>query len=113
MITSYHFGCIVVDEKSYVDDIIIFADRVEDKWWRKQGHQLQADDIKAVLEKKPEILIIGTGYYGLMRITTDVIELLKSIEIKLVAQRTPEACETYNRFAKSKKNVIAAFHLTC
>ena len=113
MITSYRFGYIVVDEKSYVNDIIIFPDRVNGKWWRKQGHQLQPGDVEAIVERKPKILIVGTGYHGFMKITADTIELLESIGVALVAQRTPEACETYNLLSKSKKNVAAALHLTC
>lgn len=36
MINSYDFGRIVVDGKAYTSDVIIFPDRVNSYWWRKE-----------------------------------------------------------------------------
>jgi len=68
MIDSYDFGRIIINGKRYNSDLIVFSDKVRDGWWRKEGHRLDVEDLKDVLESKPEVLVVGTGYSGLMRI---------------------------------------------
>ena len=112
MIESYNFGKIAIDGKHYTTDVIIFPDHVQDGWWRKEGHRLSIEDLKDVMQARPETLIVGTGYYGSMKVPNEVREYFASLKIELVVQGTMEACETYNRLA-SLKRVVAAFHLTC
>ncbi len=112
MIENYSFGQILIDGKKYNSDLIIFKDHIYDSWWRKEGHNLNINDIKEIIKKKPEILIIGTGYFSLMKVSTDLINYLESIGIKTIVTKTKDACDEYNTLYK-KKNTIAAFHLTC
>ncbi len=112
MIESYDFGRIVVDGKEYTSDLIIFPDHIETKWWRKKGHELGVEDVRAIVEAKPNILIVGTGFSGLMKVLSDTVGLLESKQIKLIAQDSEKAWQTYNQLHKSSR-VIAAFHLTC
>ncbi|MFQ5888168.1 MAG: Mth938-like domain-containing protein [Candidatus Hydrothermarchaeales archaeon] len=110
MIDSYDFGHIVIDGKRYHHDVVIFQDKVE-SWWRREGHRLHLEDIEKVIEERPDVLIVGTGYSGLMRVLPEVEEKLNSLGIGLVAEKTKDACQAYNR-VKDKK-VIATLHLTC
>ena len=112
MIDSYDFGRIIINGKRYNSDLIIFSDNVRDGWWRKEGHRLHVEDLKDVLEFKPEVLVVGTGYSGLMRIPLETRRYVESEGIEFLAQKTAEACETFNRLVKSRK-VVAALHLTC
>jgi hypothetical protein len=112
MIDSYDFGRIVINGKRYSSDLIVFSDKVRDGWWRKEGHRLHVEDLKDVLEVKPEVLVVGTGYSGLMRVPPETRRYVESEGIEFVAQKTAEACETFNRLVKSRK-VVAALHLTC
>jgi hypothetical protein len=112
MIDSYGFGRIVINGKRYNSDLIVFSDKVRDGWWRKEGHRLHVEDLKDVLESKPEVLVVGTGYSGLMRIPLETRRYVESEGIEFLAQKTAEACETFNRLVKSRK-VVAALHLTC
>jgi hypothetical protein len=115
MIESYSFGSIVINGKHYTSDVIIFPDRVIASWWRKEGHRLSVEDLETVLKSpsKPEVLIVGTGYSGLMKVTLEVQRCLKKEGIKLVVQPTREASETFNQLVKQGKHVVAAMHLTC
>ena len=115
MIDSYEFGMIVIKGKRYRSDVIIFPDQVLDDWWRKEGHRLLVEDLKEVLnaELQPEVLVVGTGYSGLMKVANEVKEALKSKGIEIVVQSTKQACETFNKLLKSGRRVVAAFHLTC
>ena len=112
MIDSYDFGRIVINGKRYSSDLIVFSDTVRGGWWRKEGHRLHVEDLKDVLEVKPEVLVVGTGYSGLMRVPPETRRYVESEGIEFIAQKTAEACETFNRLVKSRK-VVAALHLTC
>ncbi|MDI6847308.1 MAG: Mth938-like domain-containing protein [Candidatus Bathyarchaeia archaeon] len=115
MIDSYDFGVIAINGKRYTSDIIVFPERVIDGWWRREGHRLCVEDLKEILrrEPKPEVLVVGTGYYGLVKVSPEVENTLKSHGIELVTQSTREACQTFNELLKSNRRVTGAFHLTC
>ena len=112
MIDSYDFGEIVIDGIIYTSDVIIYPDKVHNNWWRKEGHELCIDDLEDVLDKKPDVILVGVGNPGLMKVLPETEKLIKSKGIKLIVQPTKEACKTYNQFSISQK-VIALLHLTC
>jgi hypothetical protein len=112
MIESYEFGRIVIKGKGYATDVIIYPDRVEDNWWREEGHSLSPVDLWAVVQAKPEVLVVGTGYSGLMRVLPGTEKHLREQGIRLIAERTTEAIRIYNQLCQSTR-VVAALHLTC
>ncbi len=112
MIEIYDFGKIVIDGKTYTKDVIIFPDRIKDDWWRKEGHRLSKDDIEEVIREKPEVLVVGTGYYDRMIVPKETREYIESHDIKLKVAKTGEARKFFNELS-GKKKVVAALHLTC
>lgn len=112
MIEYYSFGKIIINGLQYNSDLIIYHNYIDSKWWRREGHKLYKEDLEKAINTKPEIIIVGTGYYGLMKVSTDLIEYLKSIKINIIALKTKDACQEYNKIYKDKQ-VIAALHLTC
>jgi hypothetical protein len=112
MIDGYDFGEITIDGKTYTSDVIIYKNRVDDSWRRIEGHRLAPGDIAQILDKKPEILIIGTGAEGVMAVPEQVKAGIEAKGIQVIVKRTADACEEYNKLSPSK-NVIAALHLTC
>jgi hypothetical protein len=115
LIESYDFGSITINGRKYTSDVVVFPERVIDDWWRKEGHRICVEDLKEILnrEPKPEMLVVGTGYYGIVKIPPEVETILESRGIDLLAQPTKEACQTFNKLLKSNKQVVGAFHLTC
>ena len=112
MIESYKFGHIVIEGATYTTDVIVYSDHVEDNWWREEGHSLSPVDLWAVVQAKPEVLVIGTGHSGLMRVLPETEKHLREHGIRLIAERTTEAVRIYNQLCQSTK-VVAALHLTC
>jgi hypothetical protein len=112
MIDSYDFGEIVIDGKRYTSDVIIYPDRVKDQWWRKEGHQLCVEDLEESLAINPDVIVVGTGDPGVMRVLPETDKLINSKGIKLIVQPTRNACQTYNQLS-STQNVVALLHLTC
>jgi len=114
MIEHYSFGEIIINGKKYVHDLIVFqSGEIKDNWWRMEGHRLSIEDIKDVLEDKPEILVIGSGYNGLMRVDSDVVKALKDAGIDVIVKKSAEACKVYNELKMKSKKIALAIHLTC
>ena len=112
VIDSYRFGQIVVNGKEYTSDAIIFPDRVRDNWWKEKGHQLCLDDIAEVMAENPQVLVVGSGKYGLMKVLPEVKQAVETRGIKLTVEVTDKACRTYNQLCHSQKT-IAALHISC
>lgn len=111
VIEGYRFGVIVIEGESYTEDVIVFPDRVVPDWRRKEGHVLALGDLKAALEAKPEVLIVGTGTQELLAISQAVVAHTQKAGIELLAFDTRTACRTFNELVDSRR-VVAALHLT-
>ncbi len=112
MIDSYSFGKMKVNGKTYSKDLIIFPDRVFSPWWRDSGHQLHVEDLQDVFEAKPEVLVIGTGSIGRMKVDDAVKQKCRDYDIHLIVKKSKAAAEEFNTRQSSKKT-IGVFHLTC
>ncbi|MGQ9538940.1 MAG: Mth938-like domain-containing protein [Candidatus Bathycorpusculaceae bacterium] len=115
LIDSYDFGVMVVNGKRYTSDLIVFPEKVVSGWWRKEGHKLYVEDLKEVFSHAPlpEVLVVGTGYSGLVKVLPEVEKALKEHGIELVVQPTVKAYKTFNEFLRAGRLVVGAFHLTC
>jgi hypothetical protein len=111
-IDSYEFGRIVIGGRTYTSDVIIFPDGVRDHWWRREGHRLHIEDLEKILAARPEVLVVGKGYSGMMEVPREISEYLEARGIELVAEDTRKAVEVYNKLSGSRR-VVAALHLTC
>ncbi|MDO9391082.1 MAG: Mth938-like domain-containing protein [bacterium] len=112
-IESYSFGLIKIGGREFKSDLIIYPDHVDGKWWRKEGHLLQMEDLAGILALKPEILLVGQGLPGLMKVDEKVEEHCRENSIRLLVMPTEKAVEEYNRSADKNGKIIACFHLTC
>jgi hypothetical protein len=112
-IAAYRFGTIDIDGRAYASDVIITPERVIENWWRQQGHRLAVGDLADVVAARPEILVIGTGYFGRMSVSDDTRRYLEAHGIQVREARTREAVHEFNRLQKERCRVVAALHLTC
>ncbi len=112
-IKSYEFGRIKINGTVYTSDVIIYDDHVNSSWWRKEGHYLQTEDIEEILKAKPEVVIIGTGKFDTMKVSSNVMKELDSRGIEAIYISTDEACKRHNKMCDRGKKVVTALHLTC
>jgi hypothetical protein len=113
IIERYSFGKIRISGKSFSNDVIIFPEEVVPSWWRKEGHSLHMEDLEEVIKRKPKILIIGTGYNGVMRVPQALISQLEEMGIRMIVMKSTDAVKEYNKLVKEKKKVAVGLHLTC
>ena len=113
MITDFAFGRIVVNGKTYSDDIKIVGGKVIADWWRKSGHRVDVEDVTDILESGPEIVIIGKGSPGLMKTSEHLRERLLDLNIRLIEKKTSKAIKVFNKLFQEGRKVAAGFHITC
>ncbi len=113
LVEDYGFGRIVIDGKTYTSDVKIIGEKVVPNWWRKEGHHLYPEDITDILVSDCEVLVVGTGAYGVMKVDPRVEQACAEKGIKLESYRTAEATKRFNELVQQGVKVAGAFHLTC
>lgn len=103
----------MIDKNEYTADLIILPDRLYPSWWRKEGHGLCLADLEEVLKRDIDILVVGTGAYGRMRVPEELLKELKDRGIETYVTETDKAVLIFNRFIEEGKKIAGAFHLTC
>jgi hypothetical protein len=113
-IEHYSFGKIVIDGQQYKSDVIIYPNRIDDRWWRAGGHNLIISDLPFVPKHLPKILVIGQGKYGFMKISQEFQNFIVENKMDCHMAKTSEAVEIYNNLWNAgERDMVAAFHLTC
>ncbi len=113
-IDAYSFGSISIDGVDYSNDVIILPDGVRAPWWREAGgHVYAPEDLQEVLDAAPEVVVLGTGYFGRVRVEGATLAALTAAGSEVVVERTGRAVEAFNRLADEGRDVAAALHLTC
>ena len=113
MIMDFSFGRIVVNGQTCNSDIKMVQGTLVPDWWRKSGHTVEIEDVQDALDTDPEILVIGKGQPGYMRISDSLREHLAEKNVKLIEELTPKAIETFNLLFKEGRRVAGGFHVGC
>ncbi len=112
MIDRFEFGTIVVDGQSYESDVVIFPDGAVEQWQHKDEHVLRPRDVDKIISAEPEVVIIGLGTVGNLRVRPKVEKRLQEAGIEVMAYRTNKACEPY-RELRNQQKVAAILHIIC
>ena len=112
-IGGYSFGSATVDGRLYRADFIILPGRILPNWRRQSGHLLETTDLPDALTAEADILVVGTGAYGRMKISDGLRSALAGNDISLEALLTEAALERFAELTEEGRRVAGAFHLTC
>jgi len=112
-IDGYRFGKMVVQGVEHDSDLLIHCHEVLPRWWRIEGHRLSLKDLEWVLARRPDVLVIGQGYFGRMEVPQALVRQLESRDLGVRAATTRKAVQQYNSLVKEGLDVAGAFHLTC
>lgn len=103
----------VVNGEKYGNDLMICDHSVKSNWVRDEGHLLKPKDIEWIVERGPDLLIVGKGSSGRMKIAEKTRSRLEKKGVDLWSDTTDEAVEYFNSKQGGSELVAAAFHLTC
>lgn len=103
------FGIVVIDGKIYRDkDLIVYWNGTIET--RNKSHTFSERDFKDILKKKPETVIISTGFYDYVRVDKMVDVIGRTHGVKVIKSKTQEACKKFNEL---EGKVAIFIHPTC
>lgn len=111
-VEAFSFGSITIGGRIFTKDVIVFPDHVFEDWKREEEHRPQISEFADIVKAGPDILVIGTGYAGVMSVADPVRNFLTSKGIEVRVDKTTKAVELYNQL-QGREKVIAALHITC
>lgn len=101
------------DGKGVGKDICIVGGEVQ-PWSARKGHRLRPKMVHCALSPEVKILVIGNGVNGAIRVTKKTRQAVEDAGIdELIIEKTPKACEIYNRLARKGEAVAFLAHGTC
>ena len=106
-VTAYGPGWVEVNRARHTESLVVSGDRVITAWPAQSVEALGADHLAAILELKPEIVLLGTGE-RLQFPGPALLSPLYKAGIGVEVMDTPAACRTYNILLGEGRNVIAA-----
>ena len=115
------FGYIVINGKRFDHDVVIRTDgsiearkkELSSRYKRFIGHTpLGPEEAIDLLRDQPEIVIIGTGQYGVLPIHEEAEKILSKSGARIIKLKTPDAIREYNKLSL-KHRTTALFHVTC
>jgi len=116
-IEAASFGSITIDGREIENDVILRLDGSVEKRKKKlskriygTSHTISLDEARHVYEEGAELLIVGTGQYGLVSLSEEAQAYLEKHNCQTKLAATPDAIRLWN---KAKGKVIGLFHVTC
>lgn len=111
------FGSITISGEQYEKDIMIRLNGEVTKRKKKlskakygTSHIVSLDEAKYIYEDGAELLIIGSGQYGALKLSDEAIEFFRQQGCMVKLLPTPQAMDAWN---DAEGSVIGMFHLTC
>ena len=108
--TGYGDGYVEVNRTRYHASLVVSASRVVADWPASSLAALSADHFAALVELRPEIVLLGTGP-SFQFPPPALLAPLQQAGIGVEVMDTPAACRTYNILLGEGREVVAALVL--
>ena len=108
-IKNYEKRTLFIDDKKYTDNLVVTNQSVE-KWGFNNKDVLGMKDFEKIIDKKPEIIILGTGADFIIP-EPNIINSIQKNGIGFEFMITESACKTFNLLVSEKRKVIAVLIL--
>ena len=110
LFTGYGEGWVEVNRKRHEASLVVSGDRLVTDWPLESIDDIAADHIAAILELKPEIVLLGTGAAFAFPDRARLAALYAA-RVGVEVMDTPAACRTYNILLGEGRAVVAALVL--
>jgi hypothetical protein len=111
------FGSITIAGKEYETDILIRMNGKVEKRKKKlskqvygTSHMIALAEVEFIYEDGAEMIIIGSGQEGMVKLSAQAGAFLQDKKCKVVLLPTPDAILAWN---EEKGPAIGLFHITC
>lgn len=108
--SGYGDGYVMINKVRHAHNLIVFPDEIIEQWPVQSAAALDIEHFDAVLPRKPEIILLGTGTklrfpdYSLM---AKILQTGIGFEV----MDTQASCRTYNILVEEGRHVAAAIIL--
>lgn len=106
-IRSFTPGAIKINDITYHQSLIITPEQILENWGPQNVAEITPESLAAIVDLKPDVLLIGTGA-TLTFIKLEVYGELLNLNIGVEVMDTRAACRTYNALTAENRNVVAA-----
>jgi uncharacterized protein len=110
LFTGYGEGYVEVNGARHTGSLLVSAERLVTDWPAASVEALEGDHLAAIVEFKPEIVLLGTGRAFRFAEPQRLVVLYRA-GIGVEVMDTPAACRTYNILMGEGRNVLAALIL--
>jgi len=112
IINSTEFGSIVIDGKTYPNDVIITWNGEIKEIITAERHLFGMKEFNEIEKKVPEMIIIGTGEGKFMKVSDEVKSTCLQKRIDLIEIISKDAIVKFNENINNGKKVVAFMHVT-
>lgn len=105
------FGEVEIDGEIFYSDMVIWWDGKKD--FREKEHTINYNEFLKLMQRKPEIIVVGVGHSGGIKILPEVEQGAEDRGVEIFTEVSPKAAEMFNAFVADKKKVVAIIHTTC
>ncbi|MBU5557583.1 MAG: MTH938/NDUFAF3 family protein [Candidatus Aenigmatarchaeota archaeon] len=109
-IDNSYFGAIIIDGRKFESDVIL--DWTGDIKPKPGSHSFTKADLNDLMMRDPEVIIVGTGTAGNVKIEPDAEVAARMHGVELIAKLTPQAIIEFNKHVRRRK-AVAVIHVTC
>lgn len=109
-IDSFEFELVVIGGEEYKSDVLISPDGNTSKWDREEEHTIKSVDIEVVLTHNPDLIVIGTGTIGNLKLAEDVEPFLGEKNIEVFAYKSEKAIDMYRQL-RNQHRVLLLLHV--
>ena len=106
-VTGYGAGYVEINRTRHTASLVLNAERIVTDWPVASVEGLGADHMAAIVELRPEVVLLGTGPAFQFPEPALLAPLYKA-GIGVEVMDTPAACRTYNILLAEGRNVLAA-----
>jgi uncharacterized protein len=107
LFTGYGEGWVEVNRQRYAGSVVVSGDRITADWPLASVGELAPDHLAAILELKPELVLLGTGTRFEFPEPARLAPLHQA-GIGVEVMDTAAACRTYNILLGEGRGVVAA-----
>jgi uncharacterized protein len=108
-IRSYQPGAVIINDKTYTQSVIVSATELFD-WQPQSLSELTSEHLQVILERKPQLFILGTGEKQIFPPTATIAILINN-KIGVEVMDTGAACRTFNVLIAEGRKVMAGLLL--
>ena len=107
VITGYGDGYVSINTQRYTSAVIVTPNRTVAEWDVRDFAALEPAHMQALLDLKPEIVLLGTGERQQFP-RPDLMRMFMEARVGFEAMDTRAACRTYNVLMSESREVLAA-----